>query len=129
MTILVHLQCVNPLGSTGVEFTECRTNHGSAVAMFGCCCCCCRSKDNIKLQVLSNTLTISGERNEESREEGDKDKPARYERRFGSFSRSFTLPKNVDVDGITANAKDGVLTVTIPKVEAEKPKAKEIPVA
>eukprot|EP00775_Hariotina_reticulata_P005766 gene5766-6006_t len=87
------------------------------------------SKDNIKLQVLENTLTISGERNEETREEGDKDKPARYERRFGSFSRSFTLPKNVDVEGISANAKDGVLTVTIPKVEEEKPKAKEIPVA
>jgi len=55
--------------------------------------------------------------------------PARYERRFGSFSRSFTLPKNVDVDGITASAKDGVLTVTVPKVEEEKPKAKEIPIA
>eukprot|EP00775_Hariotina_reticulata_P005750 gene5750-5990_t len=70
-----------------------------------------------------------GERNEETREEGDKDKPARYERRFGSFSRSFTLPKNVDVEGISANAKDGVLTVTIPKMEEEKPKAKDIPVA
>lgn len=87
-----------------------------------------RSKEDIKLKVLDNTLTITGERKEEKKE-GDADKPAHYERYFGSFMRSFTLPKNVNMEGITATAKDGVLTVVIPKVEQEQPKPKEIPVA
>jgi HSP20 family protein len=100
-------------------------------------------KDSLKLSVLDGTLTISGERREEKKTGGDQpgDAPAdsaapkdaksapaplRYERSYGSFRRSFSLPPNVDVEGIRAEAQDGVLTVTIPKVPEVKPQAKEI---
>lgn len=87
-------------------------------------------KEDIKLKLLDHTLTITGERKEEAREGGEEgDKVARYERRYGSFMRTFALPKNVDADGITATAKDGVLRVVIPKVEEAKPEAREIPVS
>jgi HSP20 family protein len=80
---------------------------------------------------MHNTLTISGERSEESSTGGegaDKKTPVRYERSYGSFSRSFTLPPHVDTDAITATAKEGVLTVTIPKKPEQKPQPKEIAV-
>jgi len=88
-------------------------------------------KDVLKLSVLGGTLTISGERHEEKNEGGEESAdgtraPLRFERSYGSFSRSFSLPPNVDVEGITAEAKDGVLTVTIPKLPEEKPQPKEI---
>jgi HSP20 family protein len=88
-------------------------------------------KDALKLSVHDGTLTISGERREEVRQEGEGDKeggkaPLRYERSYGSFTRSFSLPPNVDVEGIDAQAQDGVLTVTIPKVPATVPQPKEI---
>jgi HSP20 family protein len=106
-------------------------------------------KDALKLSVLDGTLTISGERREEKQfggpaegeegtgasssnteEEGGAAskarQPLRYERSYGSFSRSFSLPPNVDVEGIKAEAQDGVLTVTIPKVPEVKPQPKEI---
>jgi HSP20 family protein len=88
-------------------------------------------KDALKIKVMDGTLTISGERSEEKREEGETGKeggkaPLRYERSYGSFTRSFGLPANVDVEGIRAEAQDGVLTVTIPKVPEQEPKAKEI---
>lgn len=54
----------------------------------------------------------------------------RVERTFGRFSRTFVLPQNVDESAIKADARDGVLTVVIPKAPApEEPQAKEIPVA
>jgi HSP20 family protein len=81
----------------------------------------------VKIKVLDNTLTISGERKEEKKEGETKDgKAARIERSYGSFVRSFSLPQNVDAAGIKAAAKDGVLTVVIPKVEQQKPEAQEI---
>jgi hypothetical protein len=54
--------------------------------------------------------------------------PVRYERSYGAFQRSFRLPPNVDANSITATAKEGVLTVTLPKVAHEAPKAKEVPI-
>jgi HSP20 family protein len=86
-----------------------------------------RSKEDVKIKVLDSTLTISGERKEEKKEGETKDgKAARIERSYGSFVRSFSLPQNVDAGGIKASAKDGVLTVVIPKVEQQKPEAQEI---
>lgn len=84
------------------------------------------SREDIKLQLLNNMLTISGEHKEEKREDGKDQKLKLYERRYGKFSRSFTLPKNVNVEGIKASCKDGVLSVVLPKVEEEVPKPKEI---
>jgi HSP20 family protein len=86
-----------------------------------------RSKEDVKIKVLDNTLTISGERKEEKKEGETKEgKSTRIERSYGSFVRSFSLPQNVDAGGIKAAAKDGVLTVVIPKVEQQKPEATEI---
>jgi HSP20 family protein len=82
-------------------------------------------KEDIKLEVSDNILTISGERKEEKEE-----KEAQYYRReivYGSFHRSIQLPPSVDPEKITAKLENGVLTVEIPKTE--KAKAKEIPIS
>ena len=81
-------------------------------------------KEDIKLSVQDNVLTISGEKKQE-KEEKDADYH-RLERSFGSFCRSFTLPTPVQPDKIKASYKEGVLKVTLPKTEEVKPK--EIPI-
>ncbi len=81
-------------------------------------------KDGIQVTVDENILTISGERKDEH-EEKDKNY-IRCERSYGSFSRSFTLPDDVNSEKIKADYKDGILTVNLAKVE--KPKPKEITV-
>ena len=69
-------------------------------------------------------LTISGERKQ--REEEKKEKFHRVESFYGSFSRSFTLPENVDTNTIQAESKDGIVTVHVPKLKIEQKKATEI---
>lgn len=77
-------------------------------------------RKNIDISVTGNTLTLKGERNEESKK---KEKGYFYtERRYGSFQRSVQLPSEVDSEKIVANYKDGVLEVVIPKSEKAKPK-------
>lgn len=70
-------------------------------------------KEDIKVEVKDSTLTISGERKREEREE----KPGytRYERSHGTFQRSFTLPETVDAKAVNASYDNGVLKVTLPK--------------
>ncbi len=70
------------------------------------------SKDDVKLEVHDGRLVLSGEKKEEVK---DGTTSHVVERRFGSFERSMTLPDDADVEHITANHKDGVLTVTIPR--------------
>jgi HSP20 family protein len=65
-------------------------------------------------------LTVSGKREEEKREEGERFYA--YERRHGSFTRSFTLPEGVDVEHINAELKEGVLSLTVPKRPEVQPK-------
>ncbi|MDD3477064.1 MAG: Hsp20/alpha crystallin family protein [Sulfurimonas sp.] len=74
------------------------------------------SKENINVQVEDNSLVISGERkfNNEVKEENY----YKVESSFGSFSRSFSLPKEADVENIHAESKDGVLEVIVPKLES-----------
>ncbi len=81
-------------------------------------------QEDIKINLENNTLTIYGERKFEKKEEGKN--YYRMERAYGSFSRSFLLPDNVDVEGIKAKYKDGVLTISLPKRPESKPK--EIPI-
>ncbi len=83
-------------------------------------------KNNIKITVKDNTLTISGERKEE-KEEKDKNF-YRREISYGNFIRSFELPDSIDQNKIKANYKDGILKLTIPKKEEAKPKEIEIKV-
>jgi HSP20 family protein len=84
-------------------------------------------KDDIKISVQDNVLSISGERKYEKDEKGKK--YHRVERAYGSFVRSFTLPEDADGSKVGAEYKDGVLKVHLPKSEKAKPKAIEVKVA
>lgn len=83
-------------------------------------------KEEIKVAVENGELTLSGERKFE-KEEKDK-KYHRIERAYGSFMRSFVLPENVSADKVTAEFKDGLLLVHLPKTETAKPKAVQVAV-
>jgi len=73
------------------------------------------SKDDFKIDLNDNYLTISGER-KNSREKKESNFHS-VEIQYGTFSRSFTLPENVDANGISAKYVDGILEVSIPKDE------------
>jgi len=84
-------------------------------------------KEDLKIDVDGNMLTISSEK-EESNEEKDK-KFTRREYSYSSFSRSFTLPEEINKEKIDARYEDGVLKISLPrKEEAKKPAAKNIAV-
>jgi HSP20 family protein len=83
-------------------------------------------KENVKVTVDSRVLTIWGEREQEKEEEGKKFH--RIERYYGVFTRSFTLPDNVDENKVTATFKDGILNIQIQKAKVAKQKAIEVKV-
>ena len=83
-------------------------------------------KEDIKIGVQDDVLTISGERQYEKEEKNKK--YHRVERAYGSFARSFTLPEDSDGDKLSAEFKDGVLKVHLPKSEKAKPKRIEVKV-
>jgi len=75
------------------------------------------NEDAIEISLENNVLTISGEKRD-VRDEGDADTRFHLvERSFGTFRRSFTLPRTVRADGITAEFKHGLLTVRMPKAD------------
>jgi HSP20 family protein len=76
--------------------------------------------EEVKIEVDEDVLTVSAE-HEESEEE-KKENYVRRERRYGSFSRSLTLPKGVGAEDVEATCKDGVLEVSFPKPKKEEPK-------
>ena len=76
--------------------------------------------EDLGIQIVDKTLTISGER--KIPEEGESVRYHRRERDAGRFSRAIGLPGEIDSDRIKAKMRDGILTVTIPKAEAAKPK-------
>ncbi len=76
--------------------------------------------DNLDISVTGDTLTIAGERKLPA--EDEKAKYHRREREAGRFNRIITLPAQVDTGKVNARCKDGLLTVTLPKAEAVKPK-------
>lgn len=81
-------------------------------------------KEDFDISLERDVLTISGERKAENTQ--NTGESFRNERFFGKFSRSITLPTVVDASKVTANYKDGVLTVTLPKAEEAKPKKIEV---
>ena len=81
-------------------------------------------KEDIKINVHDDVLTVSGERQYEKEEKGKK--YYRVERAYGSFMRSFALPENADGSKISAEYKDGVLKIHLPKSEQAKKKAIEV---
>jgi HSP20 family protein len=80
--------------------------------------------NDIALEVERDVLTLKGERKFENEEE--REGYRRVERSYGSFVRSFVLPQGTNVDAIEAKAENGILTVSIPKVQAEAPRRLEI---
>ena len=74
-------------------------------------------KDDITVDVEGKILTLGGERKHD--EDIAKDNRYRSERSYGSFERKFSLPFEVETDNITANFKNGVLTLSISKPEAQ----------
>ena len=78
------------------------------------------SPDNIDITVVGDTLTVKGSRTEEELPEGAV--YHRRERACGSFSRGFTLPFEVETSGVDATFEQGVLRLTLPRAEADKPR-------
>jgi HSP20 family protein len=76
--------------------------------------------DDVEVSLEENVLTVSGERR--FYEDRDAESFRRIERHVGRFHRSVRLPDRVQGDGVTATAKDGVLTITVPKAEEAKPR-------
>lgn len=80
--------------------------------------------DDISVTVEDGVLSIKGERKfEEEVEEGSY---TRIERQYGSFERRFSLPSGVNADDVTADFKNGILTLNVPKKEEAKPKTIKI---
>jgi HSP20 family protein len=77
------------------------------------------SEDDVSIEIKDGVLTVSGEREAERTEE--EEGYYRFERAFGTFSRSLTLPDGIDPDGVAAEFDRGVLEVRIPKPEERKP--------
>ncbi len=87
------------------------------------------SPTDVKVSVKDQVLSIKGERKTaptEAETETPKAKIHLQERTYGTFSRSFSLPKNADPENVSADYKQGVLTVTIQKREEVKPKEIEV---
>jgi HSP20 family protein len=82
------------------------------------------TKDDIDITPENNVLRLSGERKLEK--DVKKENFHRIERTYGSFSRAFTLPQQVNPEGVQAAFENGVLTLTVPKAEQAKPRKIEI---
>ena len=83
-------------------------------------------KKDINVEVKDNTLTITGERKYEDKEEGTN--CHRTERHYGRFERTFGLPETVEQEKVDANYNNGVLHLTLPKTEKALPKKVDIQV-
>ncbi|MDQ6972919.1 MAG: Hsp20/alpha crystallin family protein, partial [Mariprofundaceae bacterium] len=81
-------------------------------------------KKDVKVEVHDGVLTLSGERRYEK--DVKEENVHRVERAYGSFSRSFSLPSEIDGEKVEAHMKDGVLEVRLPKRENVRPRAVEI---
>jgi HSP20 family protein len=104
-----------------VNITETKDDYQVSLAVPG------MKKDDFKIDVDGSMLTISSEK-EENKEEKDK-KFTRKEYNYSSFSRSFTLPEEINKEKIEAKYDDGVLKISLPrKEEAKKASAKQIAV-
>jgi HSP20 family protein len=82
------------------------------------------TKDDIAIEINENNLVLKGER--KFQKDIKEESYHRIERSYGAFSRSFTLPDTVDRDKVSASFKEGILEITIPKIEGAKPKQIEI---
>lgn len=82
------------------------------------------NREDMDVRIENGVLTLHGERKRET--EVSEDNAFRMERIYGAFTRSFSLPTTVDATKVAATYKDGVLEISVPKVETAKPKKVEI---
>lgn len=78
------------------------------------------SEDDVTVELENNILTISGEKTDERNVEDEERQFHVWERRHGSFRRSFTIPRTVDSEEVTATYDNGLLTVRLPKAPEAK---------
>ena len=83
-------------------------------------------KNDVKLSIERGILTLAGQRDQPKEEKGRR--YHRVERTYGRFARSYTMPELVDEQKLTAEFRNGVLTVHLPKSEKAKPKSIEVQV-
>jgi HSP20 family protein len=81
-------------------------------------------KNDFRVEIDNGVLTISGERKEENKAEGDV--YTRREFHYGSFMRTFTLPEDVNGEKVSASYKNGILSITVAKKEEAKRKPKKM---
>jgi len=79
---------------------------------------------DVSISLANNVLTLKGHR--ESEKEVRKENYYRMERATGAFARAFTIPVSIDSDAVTADFKNGLLTITLPKKESSKGRAIEV---
>jgi len=84
------------------------------------------AKEDVRITMEQNILTVKGEKKQEK--ESKTPDYHRVERSYGSFQRSFTLPSTVTADRVDASFRDGILSITLPKAEASRPKEIEVKV-
>ena len=82
------------------------------------------SRDDFEVSIENNVITLKGKREFEKRDEGDN--YHRVERSYGAFTRSFSLPRTVSAENTTADFKNGVLRVSLPKREEAKARKIEV---
>ena len=82
-------------------------------------------KEDIKVDIDDDTLTIKAEHSESNDEQNDEGEYVRRERYYGSYSRSFNVSE-IDVDGITAAYESGILTLNMPKKAPVKPESRHL---
>ena len=82
------------------------------------------NREDIDIELEDGVLTIQGEKREEQR--GENVTGLLYERRWGTFTRRFTLPRAVSPERVTASYANGILTVRVPKAEEAKGRKIEI---
>ena len=81
-------------------------------------------REDIRVEFQNGTLTVSGERKYEKKEENER--YHRIDRSYGKFSRSFYIGENVSADSIKASLQDGILEITAAKPTKQKPEARQI---
>ena len=127
MDELFHNRLTSVLGGEGlqsvawspiVDIEETEQNYAIRVELPGL------DKNKVKVVVENGVLTLSGERDLEHKVEGKTFH--RVERSHGTFSRSFTLPEDVDPESVVANFKDGLLGIHVAKHEKALPKSIEV---
>ena len=82
------------------------------------------NQEDIDIEMNGDTLTIKGERKFDDEER--KDGYVRLERQYGAFQRSFTIGVPVDIDAVKASYRNGILELTLPKVEVSRPKKVQV---